>query len=70
MGFIYSDQLIIGAAIGLIVQSVVLYIVISIATKAEKRAGYAWAQLELIAKIAKAQGVPQEEITATFDAIK
>ena len=59
-----------GAAIALVVQAVVLFIVINLATKADKRAKYEWAQMELLAKIARAQGVREEEIKATFDAIR
>lgn len=49
---------------------VILYLIIAAATQSKKRALYAWAQLELLAKIARAQGVPEDEIRATFDAIK
>ncbi len=51
-----------------IFQIVVLYLIINYATKADKRARYEWTQLELIAKMACLQGVPQSEIDDTFKA--
>jgi hypothetical protein len=65
-----SDNIFAVIAIAAIVNALVLYLVISIATKADKRAKYEWAQLELTAKIARLQGVPPEEIEAIFDKIK
>jgi hypothetical protein len=53
----------------IILNCIILYLVISFATKADRRARYEWAQLELLSKIARAQGVPEEEIVATFKAI-
>jgi len=47
-----------------------LYLVISLATKSHRRAKYEWAQMDLLAKIAHAQGVPVEEIQKTLDAAK
>jgi hypothetical protein len=70
MDFAFSDQMIIAAIIAVVVHSVILYLVINFATKADKRTLYEWAQLELLAKIAKAQGVPEQEIQATFQAMK
>lgn len=58
-------MILIGAGI---LQIIILYLVISWATKADKRAKYEWAQLELIAKMARVQGVPQDEIESTFKA--
>jgi hypothetical protein len=49
-----------------VIQCVVLYLVINIATKADKRAKYEWAQMDLLGKIALRQGVPSEEITKTY----
>ena len=48
----------------------IMYLIINAATKATIRTKYEWAQLDLLAKIARAQGVPEEEIAATFEAIK
>jgi hypothetical protein len=70
MDFVFSNQMIIAAIIAVIVQSVILYLVINFATKTDKRALYEWAQLELLAKIAKTQGVPENEIQAIFQAMK
>jgi hypothetical protein len=54
--------------IGAIFQLVILYLIINAATKANLRARYEWTQLELIAKMARVQGVPQDEIESTFKA--
>ena len=51
-----------------ILQIIILYLVINYATKTDKRARYEWAQLELIAKMARLQGIPQGEIDDTFKA--
>jgi hypothetical protein len=48
------------------VNALLLYLIIGAATKAHKRSLYEWAQLDLLSKIAKAQGVSQEEIADTF----
>ena len=48
----------------------ILYIIINAATKANLRAKYEWAQMDLLAKIARAQGVAEEEIQATVDTIR
>jgi hypothetical protein len=48
----------------------IMYLVINAATKASLRAKYDWAQMELLAKIARAQGVPDDEVQATLDAIR
>lgn len=61
--------LIIGA-VALIANALILYIIIAAATQANKRAMYGWAQMELLAKIARAQGVPEDEIKAVVGAIK
>lgn len=47
----------------------ILYLIINAATKANIRAKYEKAQLELLAKIARAQGVSEDEIQASIDAI-
>ncbi|GGB14525.1 hypothetical protein [Puia dinghuensis] len=65
------DQEIIFYAIGaILINCAVLYLIITAATRANLRAKYEWAQMELLAKIARAQGVSEEEIRKTFDAIK
>jgi hypothetical protein len=70
MDFNFSNQMIIAVVVIIIVQVLVLYLVINFATKADKRAKYEWAQLDLLAKIARTQGVPEDEIQKTFQAIK
>jgi hypothetical protein len=54
------------AIVALLMNALILYIVIAAATQSRKRALYDWASLDLLAKIAKAQGVPQEEVADTF----
>ncbi len=51
-------------------QLAILYLIINVATKANLRAKYEWAQLELLAKISRVQGVPQHEIDSVFKEIK
>ena len=53
-----------------IFQFVILFLIIAAATRSKKRALYEWAQVELLAKIARSQGVPEPEIQAIFEAIK
>jgi chromosome segregation and condensation protein ScpB len=48
----------------------ILYLIINAATKATLRAKYDRAQMELLAKIARAQGVPMDEVQETLDKIK
>lgn len=55
--------------IGAAVQILALYLIIAFATKADKRAKYEWVQMELLAKIARAQGVPEEEIRETLQSV-
>lgn len=62
MDFNLSDQMIIAGGVAFIVQAVVLYLVINFATKADRRAKYEWVQMDLLIKIAKIQGVSEEEI--------
>lgn len=54
--------MIIAGGVAFIVQAVVLYLVINFATKADRRAKYEWVQMDLLIKIAKIQGVSEEEI--------
>ena len=63
-----TDDLQFYSIVGVVVFFSVLYLVVAAATRSKKRALYDWAQLELLAKIAKAQGVPQDEIDSTFHA--
>jgi hypothetical protein len=70
MDFNFSDQMIIAGGVICIVQALVLYLVINFATKADRRAKYEWAQMDLLTKIARVQGVPEQEIQKTLDAIK
>lgn len=56
------------AGVAIFFNALILYVVINSATKASKRALYEWVQMDLLAKIAKAQGVTQEEINRTFEA--
>lgn len=63
-----ANDLLFYSIVGVVVFFTILFLIIAAATRSKKRALYDWAQLELLAKIAKAQGVPQEEIDATFHA--
>jgi chromosome segregation and condensation protein ScpB len=65
-----SNSLLLIGTVAVIVNALILYIIISAATRAGKRAQYEWAQMELLAKIARAQGVSEEEIRAISGAIK
>lgn len=47
----------------------IMYLIINAATKANQRAKYEWAQMELLGKIARAQGVAEHEIQSTLDAV-
>jgi hypothetical protein len=58
------------AIAAILVNCAVLYLIISAATRANTRAKYERVQMELLAKFARAQGVSDEEIKATFAAIK
>jgi hypothetical protein len=64
-----DSDLVFPAVIGLILSVAVLYWVIANATRASARTDYEWAQLEFLAKIARTQGVPEQEIQDTFKAI-
>jgi len=70
MNYFIEDNLAIVVIVGFLLNALVLFLIINVATKADKRAKYEWAQMELLGKIAKAQGVPEAEIKATFEAIK
>jgi len=65
-----NNNLLLVAGAALVFNALILYVVIAAATKASKRARYEWAQMELLAKIARAQGVPEAEIRAIAGAIK
>jgi hypothetical protein len=47
----------------------IMYLIINAATKATVRSKYEWGQLQLLAKIARAQGVPEEEIANVFEVV-
>lgn len=51
------------------VNSLILYVVIAAATRSSKRADYEWAQLEILIKMARVQGVSEEEIKHTLKQI-
>lgn len=70
MSSFIEDNLSLVIITGFVLNALVLYLIINIATKADKRAKYEWAQMELLAKIARSQGVAEDEIRATLDAIK
>jgi hypothetical protein len=63
-----SNNFLFAIGLGSAFNLLLLYLIIGAATKAHKRALYEWAQLDLLSKIAKAQGVPDEDISATFEA--
>jgi hypothetical protein len=63
-----TDDLQFYSIVGVVVSFCVLYLVIAAATRSKKRALYAWVQMELLAKIARAQGVDPAEIDATLQA--
>ena len=70
MNYFIEDHLGIVIIMGFLLNSLVLFLIVNVATKADKRAKYEWAQMELLGKIARAQGVAEHEIKATFEAIK
>lgn len=57
-------------AIGMIVQCLFFYLVIRFAVSTDRRQRYEWAQMQLLAFIAKEQGVPDEEIQKVLDYTK
>ena len=70
MNYFIQDHLALVLVVGIVGNGLILYVIINAATRATTRAKYEWAQLELLGKMAKAQGVPEEEIKAIFTAIK
>jgi len=68
--YFIEDHLVLVVLTAAIFQILALYLIINIATKTDRRAKYEWAQLDLLGKMARAQGVPEKEIEATFQAIK
>jgi hypothetical protein len=58
----HTDDLEFYSLVGLVIFFGVLHLIISGATRSKKRALYEWAQMELLDKIARVQGVPEEEI--------
>lgn len=65
-----EQNVLLTAAFGLVVNALIIYIVIQSATKATKRFNMQIATFHMLAKIAKAQGVPQNEIDELYDWIK
>ena len=65
-----SSTILFIGAIGFFLNCLVLFFIIKGATQADKRALYEWAQVDLLCKIAKAQGVPDEEIAKTIRVLK
>jgi hypothetical protein len=57
-----SIELIIALIGGILLQAAFLYLIISAATKAEKRARYDWAQTQFLAYIARQQGMPEDQV--------
>ena len=57
-------------AVGMIVQCLFFYLVIRYAVSTDRRQRYEWAQMQLLAFIAKQQGVPDEEIQQVLDYTK
>ena len=62
-----NDLLLFGIA-AIVINSAILYLIIAAASRSTLRAKYEWAQLEMLIKIAKAHGVPEEEISGTMRA--
>ena len=62
-----DSSIVFTSIIALLINALILYIVIAAATQSRKRALYDGPSLELLAKIAEAQGVSQEEIADTFN---
>ncbi len=66
MNILDQNELFFALAFAGVFHSLVLYVIISYATRADKRAKYDFAQMDLLGKIAKQQGVPDEEIQKTY----
>ena len=56
-------------AMAILINSLILYLVIAAATRSSRRTNYEWAQLEMLIKIARAQGVSEDEIQHTLKQI-
>lgn len=65
-----NNDILLLAALGMLINAVILYIIIASATRAKQRGLYDWAQMELLAKIARAQGVPEEEVNSVIEMVK
>jgi hypothetical protein len=63
-----SNDLLLAIAGGISLQCILLYLVINVATKADKRSRYEWAQTQFLAHLAKQQGLPAEQIQRILDA--
>lgn len=62
-----SENLLFFTVVALVIHSVILYLIISTATKSDRRAKYDWAQTQFLAHIAKQNGMPEEEIKKILD---
>jgi hypothetical protein len=65
-----SEELLIAGIIALIVNSLILYLIISFATNAKQRTAIELAQLNILCQLATHQGIPVEEIQKIIDTIK
>ena len=63
-----SGSLFFVAAIG-IANLVIFFLIIQSATKAKQRAKSEWAQMELLRRMAKLQGVPEADIETIMTAV-
>jgi len=57
-----TNELVIWAIVGLLVNSIILYVIIKNASDISTRNKYAEMQIKLLSKIAKKLGVPEEEV--------
>jgi hypothetical protein len=60
-------DLFLGIAGALALQSLILFVVINMATKADKRAKYGWAQTQFLAFLAKEKGMSEQEVNEIMD---
>lgn len=54
-----DSNLLLAVVVGIVIQSVLLYLIVSAATKATIRYRTAWAEMRLLGEIAKKQGVDE-----------
>jgi predicted solute-binding protein len=65
-----SSEIFAYAVAAVVINALILYVVINAATKATRRAKYEGATQELLGRIAKQLGVPEEDVKRTFDKFK